>query len=200
MREKHRRFVEEYLVDLNGRQAAVRAGYAPSSAKNRAHQLLRTPEVKAAVAEGMRERSRRTGITADKVLNEYARLAFSDLRQVTDWGPEGVQPKAAKDLHPDQARAIAEVTETKNKTGGGLVRVKMHDKKAALDALARHLGLFTDKSAEGDGTNPPPDLKVIITGGDPPDEGRPPGRTSAPGEGRLPGEGRCPNDDSSGEG
>ncbi|MEM7173283.1 MAG: terminase small subunit [Pseudomonadota bacterium] len=166
MTPRQRRFVEEYMIDLNGKQAALRAGYAPSAAKNRSYILLRQPEIAAAVAEAMMERSRRTGITADKVLNEYARLAFSDLRQVTDWGPDGVLPKAAKDLNPDQARAIAEVTETKSKTGGGTVRVKLHDKKGALDALARHLGLFTDKPDPDGKVAKPPKLRVIIDKGD----------------------------------
>lgn len=143
---RRRRFVEEYLVDLNAAQAAIRAGYAPRSAAKRGSVLLGDPRIREAVSAAMRQRSERTGITQDQVLREYARLAFSDLRQVAIWGPDGLRVLPSTALDDDSSAALAEVHETRT-SAGGTVRVKLHEKKGALDALARHLGLFNEADA-----------------------------------------------------
>ena len=171
MTPRQERFVHEYLIDLNATQAAVRAGYSKHSVKSSAWRLLARPQVKVAVAEGMAARAARTQVTADRVVQELAAIAFTDLRQVADWGPEGIVAKPAAELNPTAARAVAEVSES----GSGAsrrVKVKLHDKKGALDLLARHLGLYLDKEAfakaSGDGGLPP--LKVILHGTAPPPE------------------------------
>jgi phage terminase small subunit len=143
---RRRRFVEEYLVDLNATQAAIRAGYAPRSAAKRGAILLGDPQIREAVAAAIHQRSERTGITQDQVLREYARLAFSDLRQVAIWGPDGLRVLPSAALDDDSSAALAEVHETRT-SAGGTVRVKLHEKKGALDALARHLGLFNEADA-----------------------------------------------------
>jgi phage terminase small subunit len=74
------RFVEEYLIDLNGKQAAVRAGYSAKSAEVQASRLLRNTAVQAALGEAMQARSQRTEVTADRVVAELAKLAFADMR------------------------------------------------------------------------------------------------------------------------
>jgi len=143
---RRQRFVEEYLIDLNATQAAIRAGYSPRTARSIGSRLLGEPVIRARVDAALAERSRRTAITQDQVLREYARLAFSDLRQVAHWGPEGLRVLPSATLDDDSAAALAEVHETR--TGaGGTVRVKLHEKKSALDALARHLGLFVEREA-----------------------------------------------------
>jgi phage terminase small subunit len=73
------RFVEEYIVDLNGKQAAVRAGYSPKTAEVQASRLLKYAQVQAALKAAVQARSRRTGITADRVVLELAKLAFSNI-------------------------------------------------------------------------------------------------------------------------
>jgi phage terminase small subunit len=140
MSPRQRRFIDEYLVDLNGTQAAIRAGYAPKRASNSAWRLLRRPAIAAAVHEAMAARETRTRITADRVLKEYARIAFADMRRVTEWGPEGVKLRPHTAVSEDDAAAIAEIASGSDKGGRG--RIKLHDKKGALDAIARHLGLF----------------------------------------------------------
>jgi phage terminase small subunit len=81
----------------------------------------------------------RLGITAERVLQEYARIAFADLRRVADWGPDGLLPKKPEALADDDAAAISEITTVG--TGSRHYRLKLYDKKAALDAIARHLGM-----------------------------------------------------------
>ncbi len=140
---KQAQFVKEFLVDLNGTAAARRAGYSAKTAEQQGYQLLQKTSVKKAVAKAMQARSERTEITADQVLKELALIGFSDMRDFASWGPDGVKLEESSELTEDQARAVAEVNETKTEHGG-TVRFKLHDKRASLVDIGRHLGMFTD--------------------------------------------------------
>lgn len=140
MTPKQERFVEEYLVDLNGTQAAIRAGYAETRASTQAWRLLRRPEIADAVEVGKRAKSAALKISAERVLTEYAKIAFADIANYAVFGPDGLTLRDMSTLAPEQTAAVAEVTETKTQHGG-TVRFKLHDKLAALNAIARHIGL-----------------------------------------------------------
>ena len=84
-------------------------------------------------------RAARLGITADRVLLAYAHIAFANLRHMVAWGPEGFSIKALEELSDADVAAISEIVPG---IGSGHSRVKLYDKKAALDAIARHLGMF----------------------------------------------------------
>jgi|SRR5208282_3260351 len=142
------RFVEEYLIDLNGRQAAIRAGYSPNAAEVQASRLIRNAKVTAAVNDAMQERSKRTGITADRVVTELARLAFSNISDFIEMRSDGSVHIDLSRATRDRAAALHEVTVDEYTEGRGEVgrkvrriRIRLHDKKNALDALARHLGM-----------------------------------------------------------
>ncbi|WP_339119187.1 terminase small subunit [Halomonas sp. BMC6] len=77
------RFVDEYLIDLNAKQAAIRAGYAERSAEVTASRLLSNAKVAAAIQERMGARSERTDITADKVLQRWWEIATADAAELT---------------------------------------------------------------------------------------------------------------------
>lgn len=140
LKPREQKLVEEYLVDLRGKEAAMRAGYRPSTA-HCSFKMLRRPHVAAAIAEAMAARARRTQITADRVLREYARIAFADIRSFTTKETGGERSlKAVADLSDDEAAAVSEIAPVGKGNG---VKLKLHDKKHALDAIARHLGLFT---------------------------------------------------------
>lgn len=139
---KQARFVEEYLADLNATQAAIRAGYSSRRASEIGYELLQKTTVQGAIEAAQRARSARTGVTADRVVQEIARVAFSSLRDVVTWGPSGVQVRPDDEITPEAAAAIAEITETN--TG---VKVKLHNKVAALEQLARHVGLYNDRAS-----------------------------------------------------
>jgi phage terminase small subunit len=143
---KQRRFADEYLVDLNATRAAIRAGYSERTAGQIGGENLKKPEIRKAVAERMKARSERTGITQDKVLKEYARIAFFDPRKL--FNADG-SLRRVTELEEDVAAFIAgmDVVEIGNeKAGFGLVRkLKLADKLGALNSLARHLGMFDDR-------------------------------------------------------
>src|SRR4051812_9128116 len=81
----------------------------------------------------------RLGITRERVLREYGRMAFANLRDLVEWDAEGLEVKPSKDLTDDEAAGVAEIVTAAS--GGKPYRVKLHDKKPALDAIARYLGM-----------------------------------------------------------
>lgn len=162
------RFVEEYLVDLNATQAAIRAGYSPRTAGKVGHQLLGKTRIAAAVANAQEERSERVQVTADRVLKELARIGFANISDIVDWkvnavgmieDPETgeqridakneVVLKSAEELSDDIKAAIASVEQTPN----GALKLKMHDKRAALNDMARHLGMYAPVTRENNKGN-----------------------------------------------
>ncbi len=141
MTPRQRRFVEEYLVDLNATQAAMRAGYTARSAKDHGYRLLKNPAVAAAVAKAQAKRAARTRVSADRVVTELAKVAFGDPRRLLSWGPGGVVLRDSSELTEAEAALVSEVSETRT-AGGGTRKVKLHCKLSALNALGKHLGLF----------------------------------------------------------
>src|SRR5919197_2742959 len=81
---KQARFCAEYLIDLNATQAAIRAGYSPRTANEQGARLLAHVSIAAAISQAKQAQAERTGITADRVLQEIARLAFVDIRKLFD--------------------------------------------------------------------------------------------------------------------
>lgn len=138
---RQQRFVNEYLIDLNATQAAIRAGYSAKTADVQGPRLLGNVGVAAAIAKAQAKRSERTGITADRVLQELARIGFSDLRKAVSWSGGTVELKSSAELDDDTAAAVAEVGQTRDG-----VKIKLHDKQAALVSIGRHLGMFTDRT------------------------------------------------------
>ena len=141
MTKKQKRFVEEYLIDLNATQAAIRAGYSPDTAKEQGSRLLSNVNISAEVSRAMAERSKRTGVNADRVVRELAKIAFVNADDVIDAETATVKPDASRD-------DTAAIQSVKVKTFGedGLEReIKMADKIKALELLGKHLGMFKDK-------------------------------------------------------
>jgi phage terminase small subunit len=153
--DKQKRFIEEYLVDLNATQAAIRAGYSEKTAYSIGEENLRKPEIASAINKAMARLSKRTEITQEKVLQQLAKIAFADIKDVLEFGPvekiedvdENGHPitkiKSAVLIKPSSevdGTVIAEVSETRDG-----IRVKRNDQVKALELLGRHLGMFNDK-------------------------------------------------------
>lgn len=144
---KQARFVEEYLVDLNASAAARRAGYSERVSGVIGFENLTKPEIQAAIEAAKRERSARTGITADRVIAEIAKIAFADPRKVMTWGPGGVELKDSETLTDADAAIVSEVSESISQSGSS-IKVKLHSKLDALEKLAKHIGVY--ESDKGD--------------------------------------------------
>lgn len=144
MTEKQKRFVEEYLIDLNATQAAIRAGYKVDNARQTATENLAKPYISEAIEKALAERSRRTGINQDRVIQEIAKLAFLNPVDVIDMDEATVRGEA----HRDDTACIASVKVKNIPTDDGAIterEVKTYDKLKALELLGKHLGMFTDR-------------------------------------------------------
>ncbi len=138
---KYERFCQEYIVDNNGKKAAIRAKYSKKTAEVQASQLLRILKVKGRVKYLQAKLSEKTGITAEMVIEEYAKIAMSNMNKYASFGPDGVVLKDSSELSDEDFALISEVSETRGKTGSR-ISFKLHSKTTALDALGRHLGIF----------------------------------------------------------
>ncbi|MCI8865592.1 MAG: terminase small subunit [Lachnospiraceae bacterium] len=143
--EKQQRFVDEYLIDLNATQAAIRAGYSVKRASEIGYQLLQKTTVQQAISEKMAERSKRTGINQDRILMELARIALLNSANVVNYEDATIK----EDALPDDLAAVASVKVKRfpTKDGGeGIEReIKFCDKVRALELAGKHLGMFKDK-------------------------------------------------------
>lgn len=150
---KQKAFVNEYLIDLNAAQAAIRAGYSKRTAKAIAYENLTKPYIQAAIAVALRAREERTHIKSDQVLLETARIAFFDVRKM--FHADG-RPKSILELDDDTAACIVglEVLEEYDGAGrdrklvGHVKKYKIADKNAALERGAKFLNMF-EKDNEG---------------------------------------------------
>ena len=156
--DKQKKFVDEYLVDLNGTQAAIRAGYSQDSARQIASENLSKPYIAAAIDAAMAESA---GVTRTRIVDELAKIGFADIRQVVRWGKspidaesENAEPNGlglypvelvpSEQIGDDAAVAVSEVSLTQ--TG---IKVKMHDKLGALEKLGKALSMYVDRHELG---------------------------------------------------
>jgi len=148
---KRKKFVEEYLKDLNATQAYIRAGYRPKDEKTaaaNASALVANHKVAAYLRQRQERLEKKTGVTQERVIAEYAKLAFFDVRKMFD---EKGAFKPIGDLDDETVGAIAgfdvheEYDKDTGKATGRTVKVKLPDKRAALYDLGRHLGMFGDE-------------------------------------------------------
>ena len=144
---KQARFVEEYCVDWNGTQAALRAGWSETSAATEAWRLLRKVEIRAAIDARTAELSRQCEISSARVLLELARVAFADIRAVFDAEGRVQLPKSFADPIAAAVKKIEVVT--KSVDGGDDIeyvhKIELHDKLGALEKLGKRLRLWTDR-------------------------------------------------------
>lgn len=137
---KQQRFVDEYCVDFNGTQAAIRAGYSIRTANEQAARLLANVSIKKALDEKRLEIAESSKLKVSDVIDELKRIAFSDITQVTSFSAAKAKVKSSRKLSEDAKKTIASVSQTQN----GLT-VKLHDKVKALELLGRYLNIFTDR-------------------------------------------------------
>ena len=144
---RQRRFVDEYLVDVNATQAAIRAGYSARTANVSGCENLTKPNIAAAIITAMQARAQRTQITADRVLEELAVIAFSDIRDFT------VDDSGALELTegaPDDAwKAVSSVKHRISRAGGVTTReieIRLWSKPDAIRLAMQHLGMLVQRT------------------------------------------------------
>lgn len=155
LNDKQIRFIDEYLIDFNATQAAIRAGYSKKTAGSQAFDLLKKPEIQQAIKAKQKESAHKLGITRERIIQECARIAFSDIRKVIDIH-SGI--KSLQELDDHTAAAIASVEIEALYAGRGEERVqigttqklKFWDKNSALEKLLKHLGMDDGNTGKDD--------------------------------------------------
>lgn len=149
---KQKRFVEEYLIDFNATQAAIRAGYSEDTAYSIGSENLNKPEIKRMIEEKTKEFSDKAVLTKEMVVAELMKIGFSNMQDYMSITKDGDPFVDLSALTRDQAAAISEFTVDDYTEGRGddardvkRVKIKLSDKRAALVDLGKHLGLFTEK-------------------------------------------------------
>jgi len=137
---KRQRFIDEYCVDFNGTQAAIRAGYSANSANMQAARLLANDNIRKALDEKRLEIAESSKLKVSDVIDELKNIAFSDITQLLSFNNSKAKVKSSRRLSEDARKVIASVSQTQN----GLT-IKMHDKVKALELLGRYLNIFTDR-------------------------------------------------------
>lgn len=144
--DRERRFADEYLIDFDAKHAAIRAGYSESTARNAAAWIKadnpEKPKLRELIDRKMADLSRRTGITAERVLRELANVAFVNFDDVVD--RDGAIDRNA------QRADLAAVAGYRVKISDEVDEreVKFHDKLRALELIGKHLGMFDGSPAE----------------------------------------------------
>ena len=130
-------FVEHYLISMNGADAVRAAGYKTKDPRNTASVLLSKPQIQEALDKGMAERVSRLRINQDYVLLKLVEIVEANIGDYLDFKGRSVMLRDVAELSRDKLGLIKEVAETE----AGL-KISLPDKIAALDKLARHLGMF----------------------------------------------------------
>lgn len=139
-------FCREYIIDLNTQKAATRAGYSPRTAAQSGCRLLKAVKVQQRIKELRAGREKRTEITADRVLEELGKIAFSnvgDFIQMKD--KDGlISMEMLDSLTVDQLACVAEITEYETDRGNKRFKFKLHDKIKGLELIGKHLSMFNE--------------------------------------------------------
>ena len=141
--DKQERFCQEYIIDLNGSAAVIRAGYSEKFTSQCAYEHLSKPYILERIQELKAIRSKRTELTQDMVLKELAKIGFSNMRDYASWNDKEVKLVDSHNLTEDQAAGVVNVSQTITKDGGS-IKFKLSDKVNALELLGKHLGLFKE--------------------------------------------------------
>lgn len=178
---KQKTFCEEYIIDLNGLQAAIRAKYSKATAQQQSSRLLSNVKVQAYIKVLKDKRSERTEIRADRVLEELAAVGFARIddflkveeQTTTDivgfdeegkpisntWTAKSVNIFETDNIDKKKIPAVASIKQTKEG-----IELKLHDKIKSLELLGRHLGMWKDKidvTTKGESLNQAPDLSGL---------------------------------------
>jgi len=151
--QRYREFAQQYLVDLNPVAAYRRCQWVKN--KKRGEQLMSWGElladvqVQGYIRELVEERRKRLDISTDAILQEQARIAFSDIRDFWEWSSQGMVLKDSGLIDEHSSRVVESLEMVERELMSGIkvkkVKIKLYNKQGALDALARHLGMETLK-------------------------------------------------------
>ena len=141
---KQQKFVDEYMIDCNATQAAIRAGYSEKTARQIGEQNLSKLDILSAIKARQAAERKKNIITFDRLLLENRAMALSNIDDYLTFDASGVSIKDSRTLTRRQLSAISEVSETRTDKSV-TVKFKLHNKIAAGETIIKMLGFGTDK-------------------------------------------------------
>ena len=145
--KREQRFVELYISGNSATESAVKAGYKRSTADLMAKVLLKEPNIQEEINWRVENNLRKSGFTKEKIIQEWCKLAFTNLTDVIEWNADGesikIKLKSSDDIDSNQAAAIKKLAITK-----GNMQIEMHDKGGALKQLGELLGIYPSQKVE----------------------------------------------------
>ena len=154
--------MQAYMANRhNATQAAITAGYSRKTAYSQGQRLLKVVEKSGELAAAARDAATASGVTAERSLQEIARIAYSDIRRA--FNPDG-SPKSLAEMDDDTAAAVASievVTQGQGNSRRVITKIRFWDKNAALDKAMRHQGLY---ERDNDQRGPDLALEIVLIG------------------------------------
>ena len=148
---KQKRFCEEYIVDFNGKQAAIRAKYSKKTAEVQSSRLLSNAKVQEYISKLTQKQQQRTEITADRVIEEIAKVAFCNIKNLYNEDGRLKEPQELEDHISATVSSFKNRREYQGKDEDGnagfatIDEYKTYDKLKALELLGKRFAIFTDK-------------------------------------------------------
>ncbi len=143
--EKQELFCNEYLIDFNASRAARAAGYSEDTAGSTGHENLKKPEIQARIHQLRQDIGKQFNITRERIAQEYSRLAFFDIRKIYD---ENGNIANITELGQDESASIVGLDLEISNQGVTTKKVKLADKRAALDSLVKLMGYAAPSKTE----------------------------------------------------
>lgn len=149
---KQQLFVNEYLVDLNATQAAIRAGFSEKSANVNSSRMLTNANIQNAIQQGLKKKLSKPDNLSDRVISELTKIAMVDIKDFLKFDKDGVVLKNSDDVDGTMINEVSSRT-IENETEQGTnrrvnLKFKLHDKMKALEMLSKYLGLLNKDTTE----------------------------------------------------
>jgi phage terminase small subunit len=146
--DRQKVFCKEYIIDFNASRAAHAAGYSTKTAAKTGSENLQKPEIQGEINRLTAKRTERTEITADRVVQELAKIGFASIDDLGSFTDEGeFILKSSAEMNEAGKASINSVSYTSTTAQGittGTLKVSRNDKIKALELLGRHVGAFNN--------------------------------------------------------
>lgn len=156
--DKQIKFCQEYIIDHNGTQACIRAGYSKKSANEQASQHLAKLNIQSYITDLKKDTANKAGITHEMLTNEWKKIAFSSISHIHNTWIDKTDFEVLKEDNPDILDCIQEIDTKVVKRSISdeedivinieQVKVKLYDKTKALTELGKHIAYYSDHNKE----------------------------------------------------
>ena len=163
---KQQLFVNEYLVDLNATQAAIRAGFSEKTAREQGYRMFTNVHIQGAIQQGLKKKLSKPDNLSDRVISELTKIAMVDIKDYLKFDKDGVVLKNSDDVDGTMINEVSSTT-IENETEQGTnrrvnLKFKLHDKQKALETLAKYLGLLKTDREDDSQSNVTNNINTIV--------------------------------------